>query len=166
MSNVKGMNQRIRKSLIYIFQPRIIIFLVALFNFVCFFSGSRFVHDFGSESITMCLYCPWYWEPLNISYFSIFAAFLIVVAKWWSYLLACFVTTYQIIEGINWLSFGSGFLGGLSRRLEVISESDSTNIWELLDVQYLLALIIFITALLYLVISIFKVKQKPVVSFP
>jgi len=144
----------------------VVIFLVALFNFVWFFSGSRFVNDFGSNSITFCLYCPWYWEAFNLSYFSLFAAFLIVIAKKWSYLLACLVTTYQIIEGINWLSAGSGFLGGLSQRLEVISESTSTDIWDLLDVQYALASIIFITALSYLVMNIFQTKQKPVVSFP
>ncbi|MDQ3801205.1 MAG: hypothetical protein M3384_17425 [Acidobacteriota bacterium] len=160
------MNKRIRRSLIYIFQPRMIILLVALFNFVWFFSGSSFVHHFGSTKISFCYTCPWYWEAFNLSYFSLFAALLIVIAKKWSYLLACFVTTYQIIEGINWLSAGSGFLGGLSQRLEIISESDSTDFWELLDVQYALALIIFITALSYLVISIFKIKQKPVVSFP
>src|SRR5687768_13892365 len=160
------MNQRIRKLLIYIFQPRMIIFLVALFNFVWFFSGSSFVHHFGSTIISFCYICPCYWEAFNLSYFSLFAAFLIVIAKGWSYLLACFVTTYQIIEGINWFSTGSGFVGGLSRRFEIISERDSTEIWEFLDVQYALALIIFITALSYLVISIFKIKQKSVVSFP
>ena len=145
----------------YIFQPRIIILLIALFNFVWFFSGSSFVYHFGSAAISFCLVCPWYWEAFNISYFSLFAAFLIVIAKRWSSLLACFVITSQIIEGINWLSAGSGFLRGVSQRLEVISGSNSTNIWELLDVQYALASIIFITALSYLVISI---KQKPDVN--
>ncbi len=161
------MKQGIRKSLVYIIQPRMIIFLVALFNFVWFFSGSSFVHHFGSTKISFCCICPWYWEAFNLSYFSLFAALLVVIAKKWSYLLACLVTAYQIIDGINWLSTGSdGFLGGLSQRFEVISESNSTNFWELLDIQYALALIIFITALSYLVISILQTKQKTFASFP
>lgn len=82
-------------------------------------------------------------------------------ARWIGYLAACIISGYQIIDGINWLSNASGFLGGFSERLELISESDSTNIWELLDVQYLLALIIFTVALTYLAGNIVAFKRTP-----
>ena len=102
----------------------------------------------------------------NLPSLSVIAAFCMLFARWKGYLAACIISGYQIIEGINWLSAGSGFLGGFSQRLEVISESDSTNVWELLDVQYLLALIIFITALTYLVRSVVVTKRAPTVSYP
>ena len=88
------------------------------------------------------------------------------VARWKGSLIACIISGYQIVNGINWLSNASGFLGGLQQRLQVIQDSDSTNIWELLDVQYLLALVIFITSLIYLANNVFDTKQKPTISYP
>lgn len=88
-------------------------------------------------------------------------------AQWKGYLAACLISGYQIIEGINWLSNASGFLGGFSQRIEVISESNAAYpVWDLLDVQYLLGSVIFITALIYLVKDFIGRKQKPAISFP
>ncbi len=162
------MKRKVKIALIYIFQPRTIIFFVALFNFIWFFSKSSIVVEFGSNGHSFCQ-CPWFWEwsLANLASLSLFATACMLFARWKGCLITCIISGYQIIEGINWLSKGSGFIGGLLQRLEVISESNSVYpVWELLDVQYLLALIIFIMALLYLAISIFKIKQKPVVSYP
>ena len=162
------MKRKVRTALIYILQPRTIIFLVALFNFVWFFSKSRIVVESGSTGISFCLYCVWYWEwsLTNLPSLSLFATFCMLFARWQGYLAACIISGYQIIEGINWLSNASGFLGGFSQRLEVISESDSTNIWEFIDIQYLLALTIFVTALVYLARNIISTKRTPVISYP
>ena len=169
MSNVKSMKRKVRTALTYILQPRTIIFLVALFNFIWFFSKSRFVVEFGSRGISFCGICPWYyeWSLTNLASLSLIAASCMLFARWKGYLAACLISGYQIIEGINWLSNASGFLGGFSQRLEVFSESDSVNpIWELLDVQYLLALVIFVTALAFLAGSIIGTKRTPTVSYP
>ena len=169
MFNVKSMKRKVRTAMIYILQPRTIIFLVALFNLIWFFSKSRFVVEFGSRGISFCGICPWYyeWSLTNLASLSLVAASCMLLARWKGYLAACIISGYQIIEGINWLSSVSGFLGGFSQRLEVISESNSSYpFWDLLDVQYLLALIIFITAIIYLVGSIIGTKRTPAVSYP
>lgn len=163
------MRRKVRTTLIYILQPQTIIFFIALFNFIWFFSKSRFVVEFGSTSISFCYICAWYyeWSLTNLPSLSLLAAVCMLFARRKGYIAACLISGYQIIEGINWLSSVSGFLGGLSQRIEVISESNSTYpVRDLLDVQYLLALIIFVTALIYLARSIIDTKRTPVVSYP
>lgn len=161
-------NAKVKSVMIYILQPRTILFFVALFNFIWFFSQSSMFDGFGSAKISFCAVCPWYWDwsLTNLPSLSLLAIFSMFFARWKGYLAACIISSYQIIDGINWLSRGSGFLGGFSQRLGVISDSDSTNIWELLDVQYFLAVIIFITALLYLVKQFVGTQKAPSASFP
>ena len=162
MSNMVE-NAKVRSVMIYILQPRAILFFIALFNFIWFFSQSSIVYHFGSNKISFCYICSWYWQwsLTNLPSLSLIAIISMFFARWKGYLAACIISGYQIIDGINWLSRGSGFLGGLSQRLEVISESDSTNIWELLDVQYFLAVIVFITALVYLLNEFFRSRTAP-----
>lgn len=164
------MSQRIKKILIYLYSPRTIIFLVALLNFAWFFSQSSDFHNIGSASpkISFCAVCPWYWNwsITNLASLSLAAAISILFARWQGYLIACLISSYQIIDWFNWIGGYSSYLSGLVERLRIVSEYDSIYFWELLDLQYFLALIIFITALIYLVISIFKIKQKPVISYP
>ena len=162
------MKREIKTVLIYIIQPRTSIFLVALFNFVWFFSQSRPIQHFGSNIITFCCFCSWYWDwsLTNPASLSLIATFFMLFAQWKGYLAACLISGYQIVEGINWLSNASGFLGALPRRLQVISNSNSTNFWELLDIQYLLALIIFTISLIYFVANTFDTKQATATSYP
>ncbi len=162
------MKRRFKIALIYVLQPRTIIFLVALFNFVWFFSQSYIVVEFGSNSHTFCYICPWYWDwsLTNLPSLSLMATICLFVAQWKGYLAASIISGYQIIAGINFISDNSGFFSGFSQRLQIISESDAINVWELLDVQYLLALVIFVTALIYLVKYSVVVKQKPIKSYP
>ena len=165
----KVKNAKIKGLLIYILHPRALLFFVAIFNFVWFFSQSSSVYNFSSEGkISFCAGCPWYWywSLTNLPSLSLLAVITMFFARWKGYLAACIISGYQITDGINWLSRGSGFLGGLSQRLDVISESNSTNIWELLDVQYFLAIVIFITALAYLIKEFARPKKVPSTSFP
>jgi hypothetical protein len=161
------MKRKARTALIYFLQPRTIIFFVALFNFGWFFSQSSIVVEFGSNSHTFCQ-CPWFWEwfPTNLASLSLLAASSLLFANWKGYLAACFISGYQIVDGINFISNNFGFFSGFSQRLQIITENDSLNVWESLDIQYLLALIIFITALTYLVRSIIVTKRTPTVSYP
>jgi len=168
MSNVKRMKGKARTALIYFLQPRTIIFFVALLNFGWFFSKSSIVVEFGSNSHTFCQ-CPWFWEwsLTNLASISLFAAGCLLFANWKGYLAACLISGYQIIDGINFISDNFGFFSGFSQRLQIISESNSAYpVWDLLDVQYLLALVIFVTSLSYLVGNILGRKRTPEISYP
>ncbi len=169
MSNVNGMNPKIRKSLIFIFQPRMIIFLVALFNFVWFFSQSSTVVEFSSNRLSFCAMCPWYWEWsfTNLPTLSLIATVFMNFARWKGYLIACGISLYQIVNGIIWVSNASGFSSGIQQRLQFIRENESAfSLWDLPDLQYLLALLILITALMYLAKNILDAKQTPKISYP
>lgn len=164
---MKGLNYKIKEVLVYVFQPRVIIFLVALFNFIWFFSKSSSIHHFSDSpaKISFCLYCPWYWywSLTNLPSLSLIAAICLIAIRWKGYLASIIISGYQIIEGINWISNNSGFLSGFSQRLEVILESDLINLlnfWELLDIQYVLALVIFVTAFACLIKDIINAKYK------
>lgn len=161
------MQPKVKAILIYMLQPRLIILLVALFNFMWFFSYSSFVHHLGSTKISFCAVCPWYWDwsLTNLPTLSLFATISMFIARWKGYLIACIVSGYQIIEGINWLSNSFGFLGNIQQRREVILDSDLINFWDLLDAQYLLALIIFGMALIYLIINVNKARRTSMISY-
>lgn len=137
----------------YIFQPRAVFFLFALFNFIWFFSQSSTVYHFGSEKISFCAVCPWYWDwsLTNPPSLLTMATVSMLFKGWKGYLGALIISGYITISGINWLSSGSGVLGGISQRIEVISQSDVFNVWELPDIQYLFAAIVLVAALIYLI---------------
>ena len=125
--------------------------------------------EFGSNSHTFCYICPWYWDwsLTNLPSLSLLAAACLLISRWKGYLAACLISGYQVIDGIIFISNASGFWSGLSERLDIIAKLDNefTYFWNLLDVQYLFALIIFIVASVYLVRSIVGVKQKTI-SYP
>ncbi len=163
------MKGKIKTTLLYLLQPRTIIFFVALFNFVWFFSKFRVVVEFGSTSISFCYICAWYWDwsLTNLPSLSLLAATCLLFSRWKGLLAACLISGYQVIDGIIFVSDASGFRSGFSQRLDIIANLDNefTNFWDLLDIQYLLALIIFIIASAYLVRSIVGTKQT-VISYP
>jgi hypothetical protein len=100
----------------------------------------------------------------NLPSLSLLAAACLLFSRWKGYLGACLISGYQIIDGIIFMSNASGFRSGFSERLDIIAKLDNefTNFWNLLDIQYLLALIIFIIASTYLVKSIVGSKQAAV----
>lgn len=163
------MKRKIKIALIYIFQPRMIIFWVALFNFIWFFFQSRIVVEFGSNSFSFCVVCPWYWDWsfTNLPTLSLLATAFMNFARWKGCLIACSISFYQIVNGIIWVSNTSGFSSGIQQRFQFIKENESAfSFWDLPDVQYLLALLIFITALTYLTKNILDAKQTPKISYP
>lgn len=160
------MKGKIKTILLSLLQPRTIIFFVALFNFVWFFSKSRVVVEFGSTSISFCYICAWYWDwsLTNLLSLSLLAAACLLFSRWKGYLAACLISGYQVIDGIIFVSDASGFRSGFSQRLDIIANLDNefTNFWNLLDIQYLFALIIFIIASAYLVRSILGTKPTAI----
>lgn len=161
------MTQSLKNSTFHILEPRIILFFVALFNFVWFFSQSRTVKEFGSTAISFCAACAWHWNwsLSNPPSLSLFATSLFLFGRWQGYLVASIISGYQIIEGIIWVSRISGFFNGLQQRYEIIYErifSDDPiydSVWTFLDVQYLFAVIIFFTAIIYLILQIIKSRK-------
>ena len=161
------MNQKLKNLAFHILEPRIILFFVALFNFVWFFSHSSFVHHFGSDTISFCVVCAWYWDwsVSNLPSLSLFATSLFLFGRWQGHLAVSIISGYQIVEGIIWLSRGSGFVNGVQRRYEIIFESNLfeyyslNSFWTLLDVQYLFAVIVFFTAMIYLFLRIIKSRK-------
>lgn len=155
------MKQKIKEVLFYALQPRIIILFVALCNFVWYFPKSKAVKEFGSDVISFCATCAWYFDGAHAGkpFLLLFAALFMLSNRWWGYLTTVVISGIYVIEGIIWIHSGSGFWDGVSRRIEIISTLD-VKIWEFLDWQYLLALIIFLIASGYLIASIVKIKQK------
>ena len=79
---------------------------------------------------------------------------------WWGYLITVVISGFLAIEGIIWVSRGKGLVGGIAERIELISTELDAKLWEFLDWQYLLALIVFITASGYLIARIAKIRQN------
>lgn len=146
--------------------PRTLIFVIALFNFVWFFSGSSFVHNFNYSSgtkISFCYVCPWYWDWAftNLPSLSLFAATCLLLLGLKGCVAALAVSVYQLIDGIGWF-----IRIGMSQRLQVYSESDIFNFWELLDVQYFLATLIFTVSIFCLVQELVRRKRTPSITYP
>jgi len=96
---------------------------------------------------------------------AFFACICLFLFGWKGKLAACFISGYEIVEGIRWMSAGSGLFDGISERLNIVMTSDSIQLWELLDLQYLLALVIFIAAFIYLLTDILRTKEMPSGSY-
>jgi len=158
------MKQKLIKILLYALSLRTAIIFVGLCNFVWYFSRSRAVKEFGSDVISFCVSCSWYWEGAQAAKPSIllFATLFMVSGRWWGYLITAVISGYLVIEGIIWVSRGTGFVSGLSERIELMSTVVYSKIWEFLDWQYFLALIIFIIPSGYLITGIVKIRQNKI----
>ncbi len=157
------MGVKFKTFLQFLVRPRTSLFLVALFNFIWFFSGSSIVYHFDSDAITFCAICPWWWDwsLTNAPSLSLFASIFLLFSQRLSFLAAMTFSGFSLVNGISWVSSGQGLSAGLSQRYQIIYESSWLNIWELLDLQYLLAAIIFIAAAIYLVNASVAKKRSP-----
>ena len=152
--------------MLYALQTRTVILFLALSNFAWYFPKSKTVQYYGSEVISFCASCPWYFDGVyaNKPFILLFATLFMLFNRWWGYLITAVISGYRVIEGIILISTETGFVGGLSERIELISTNFDLMVWRFLDWQYLLALIIFIVALGYLIANVVKIKQKIVTS--
>lgn len=158
------MKQKSKKILLYAVSLRAAIIFAGLCNFVWYFSHSMAVKESGSDVISFCVACAWYWEGAHAAkpFILLYATLFMVSGRWWGYLITAVISGYEVIEGIIWVSQGAGFVSGLSQRIEFISTSVYSKIWEFLDWQYVLALIIFITSSGYLIAGIVKIRQNKI----
>lgn len=160
------MNLNIKQILISVLQLKFFILLIAFLDFVWYFFHSKAAEKNVSDAITFCASCPWYYDGADAGkpFILLFATLFMVYDRWWCYLIAAVISGYEVIEGIIWISSGTGFVGGLSERIDLISRDFDLMVWRYLDWQYLLALIIFIVALGYLIVNIIKTKQNHLTS--
>ena len=154
------MKQKLKTILLYSLMPRILMLLLALCNFVWYFPKSKTVIEFGSSAIGFCAVCAWYFDGPHAAkpFWLLFAAMFMLANRWWGYLVTVVFSGVYFIEGIFWIWNREGFLSGILERIEIISSLDG-ELWQFLDWQYLLALIIFITASGYLIANLFWIKQ-------
>jgi len=146
-----------------IVNPRTVLFAIASLNLLWFLAQSRFIQEFGSTSITFCVVCPWYWD-LNLTsppVLSWFASILLLSRRVTRTAAAVLIAIYEILEGYSWVSAGNGFPASLFERIEIVKRLDSIAWWELLELQYLFAFLIFIAATIYLVAGIIRVISDP-----
>lgn len=158
------MKQKTLQIINFIIQPKFFIFLTALFNFIWYFSQSKAVKEFGSTAISFCGTCAWYYYGIysGLPFILFIAGLCLLVDRWWSYLLSMVISGFQVIVGINWVTDNSGFISGVIRRYELISTNIDSELWQFLDWQYVLALIIFLTALVCLIVNLIKTRTKKI----
>jgi len=134
--------RQITSSLIYIFQPKLIVFGLALSNFFYIY------RETSNNEKVFCLYCPWYeTETVNNVPTLLVAALLLLISRWWSYLLAVFLGGYITIYGLNlFLTRPIGFL----EHWKFIQEYELTILlqWE---IQFILAVLILSCGIFYLI---------------
>jgi len=143
--------------------PKSVLFLIALLNFIWFFSSSGSFEQFGTTGtkISFCLVCPWYWEwsLTSLPSLSLLASVCLLAGSLKGFIPAMLIAGYEVIAGILWFS-RPDFVSGVSRRLEVYSESDINNFWSLLDVQYFFATAIFMISVFYVVKALFRSENR------
>lgn len=160
-SEIVGDGRKLRSALLFITRPQLILFLAAVFNFIWYFSQSSTIYHFGSKGITFCLFCPWYWDwsITNPPSLLLVATLCMLFRRWKGYLAALLVSSYVVVEGINWVSAGSGFLSGIALRIDAISQNEVLPFWMALDWQYLFALAVSAIALIYLISAVRSSKH-------
>jgi hypothetical protein len=136
-------------------RPQVILFLLTLFNFIWYFSGSSVVYHFGKKSITFCVVCPWYWDwsVTNPPSLLLLAASCTLLRNWSGYVIA--------------LAIGStGFYEGVRQRVDAISNPNNLlPLWEAPDWQYLFALLLTATVFVLIMAStrqyLVNLSRKP-----
>lgn len=156
-------NQEIKpkKTLRRFVNPTAFLFLVALFNFVWYFSGSFFVYSLLHDNITFCLYCPWYWDWsfTNPPSLLLIAAVCLLYGRWQGYLAAVLASVYIVFEGIAWVSNQSGFFSGIAERIDIVYQHPDL-LWEIREWQYLFGSVVLAVSIIYLISEIRRRPQR------
>lgn len=143
------MKQRIKSTLVYIFQPKLIIFCLALYNFISLWTASNF--DFRGIA---CVACPWYyeWSYLNEPSLLFLSAVFLLFSKWWSNIISFLLSSFVLIKHISLITrFGGWFewLESVSRRWQSVQEYEIEILKEW-EIQLILAVIVFGFSIFYL----------------
>lgn len=140
--------KQIKTILSYFFQPKVIVFALALYNFISLWFAYIRVAGYGA------LAPPWYadWSFTNEPSILLLAASFLFINKFWTYLSSAVLSGFVIIKGaylinkfgwIEWTEF-------LSKQWQTRNELE-TEILKTWEIQLVLAVIIFSTAIFYLI---------------
>ena len=139
------MNQRLKSVLLYLIEPRSIILLVALFNFVLIWTVAQQRSMLGITCTACPWYFPWYWD--NEATQVLIAAIILRLHRFGS-VIALLITGHLLSNlGYYFVVHPDSFYyyGLLVRR--VTSEPFNVLSWH---GQYLFVLIIFCCSILYM----------------
>jgi len=140
-----------------IVNPRTILFLTASLNLLWFLAHSQMIQGLGSSTkISFCVVCPWYWDLWISSppVLSCFATGFLLFGRVTTDIFAGLISVYEVVQGYFWVVAGDGFPTSVFDRIEILRTLDSIAWWELLDLQYAFALVIFVATFIYLVAEI------------
>lgn len=151
MKNTKN----IKRSFILHMLPKIIVFGMALSNFVFIWFHQKNQMNQVKTTISFCENCSWYetWSFTNEPSILLLAAFLLLFSKRWGYVLASALSGYIVIYVLFYLIRAIIYFGlfDLWKDLQK-SEPSIFLIWE---TQLIWAVIIFGVAIFYLLRDIF-----------
>ncbi len=138
------------KSIIIHTLPKLIILGLALLNFIHIWSYQRV--QTGTK-ISFCVYCPWYdtWSFTNEPSILFLAAFLLLLSRRWSYLIAVAFSGYVVVVGLFYL-LRALINFGLFELWSGIQRSEP-NIFLVSEIQLVLAGLIFSYTVFYLVLD-------------
>ncbi len=156
-------NQEIKPKKMFrrFLNPKTVLFLVALFNYVWYFSGSESANRLLRDSIVFCLYCPWYWDWsfTNPPSLLLIAAVCLLYGRWQGYLAAVLTSVYIVLEGIAWMSDQFGSFSGIAERIDIAYQYPNL-LWEMRDWQYLFGCVMLAVSIIYLIFEIRHRSQR------
>ena len=129
------------------FLPKIIIFGLALFDFVYIHSH---ISSFGNgTTISFGQYTPWYEQSTGDLWMILIAAVCLLISKRGSYIMSIILSGSIVVEGLLLFNRRSITL------VEVWNyfQKNELTIWLQWEIQFFAALIILITTVFYLIAS-------------
>ncbi len=152
---------RTKSILRFLTQPKAILLFAAVVNYLWFFSMSWVVDSFFTNKIKLCLFCPWYWDwsLINPPSLILYSAICLFIFGPIGKVFACIISAYAVIQGIIFLSGGTGLIDNISEHIRIILAYDHINFYDSLVLQYLFAFAAFIIAVSYLSIEIIRRRR-------
>ena len=138
---------------------RTIIVLVSFFNFFWFFYQSKLNEPLG------CYICPWYhdWSWTNPPALILLAAVGLLFNRWeghlWSMLVSGYLVGGRIYEALQL----SDPVKEYSVFLQIITSHESGFVLQILEIQYFLALVVFLFSMSLLLIGVFYYRKTEAV---
>ena len=139
------------KSFILPIIPKLIVFGIALLNFIFIWNQQKVQ---TSPTFSFCMYCSWYetWSFTNAPSIILLAAFLLLFSKRWSYIFASALSGYVVFQVLFYLIRSISYFG-LSELWEGLQKSES-RIFLVWETQLVWAGIVFSFTIFYLLQNI------------
>lgn len=139
------MNSKLKSILFFL--PKLVVFGLALFDFIYIHSH---ISSFGNgTTISFGPYTPWYEQSTGDLWMILIAAVCLLISKRGGYIMGIILSGCVVIEGLLLFNRRSIPL------MEVWNfvQNNELNIFTQWEIQFFVALIIFITTVFYLIAS-------------